>query len=174
MNQAISRDLEWVKHYIKTLDGIILLRELSWTPNQADFTAFCDTSLSGLGFWFPSSRKGFINSTPSANTEEIFFREALSIASALYESSKSLFQVCIVIYTDSDNTVQIFCSLHALPHFNSILKFCVNILIAHKIQLKVLHIPGVQNQVTDALSRRDFDRALKLIPNLSITSFQPP
>lgn len=174
MNQAISGDLKWAEHHIKILDRVILLQELSWTLNQADFTIFCDASLSGLGFWLPLSHKGFINSTSPSNMEGIFFWKALCVASALYEISQSSSQAWIVIYTDSDNTVKIFSLLHALPWFNSILKFCIDILITCKIQLKVLHVLEVYNQIADALFCQDLNCALRLIPTLSITSFEPP
>ena len=39
--------------------------------------------------------------------------------------------------------------------------------------MRVLHVPGVDNAVADALSRADFYRAVDLIPDLKISTFEP-
>ena len=39
--------------------------------------------------------------------------------------------------------------------------------------MQVLHVPGVDNAVADALSRADFHRAVDLIPSLKISTFEP-
>lgn len=39
--------------------------------------------------------------------------------------------------------------------------------------MRVLHVPGVDNAVADALSRADFQCAVDLIPNLKISTFEP-
>jgi hypothetical protein len=38
---------------------------------------------------------------------------------------------------------------------------------------RVLHIEGKKNDVADALSRWDFNRALALVPDLMLTPFEP-
>jgi hypothetical protein len=77
-----------------------------------------------------------------------------------------------VIHTDNRNTVDIFTSLRALPDYNSILRTSVDLLYAGNHDLRVLHIPGVQNEVADALSRRDYTRAWCLRPDLEISEFE--
>jgi hypothetical protein len=66
-----------------------------------------------------------------------------------------------------------FSSFKALPEYNCILKAAVDILTSYQFQLRVLHIPGVENGVADALSRADFMRALRIHPTLSIQTFEP-
>ncbi|KAF8220157.1 hypothetical protein L208DRAFT_1417075, partial [Tricholoma matsutake] len=80
----------------------------------------------------------------------------------------------IVVYTDSMNTVNIFNSLHCLPEFNPLLCHCVDIFLENEFDVRVLHIPGVQNVVADTISHREFDKAVKSVPELHISSFQPP
>ena len=41
------------------------------------------------------------------------------------------------------------------------------------IDMRVLHIPGVDNAVADALSRADFHRAVNLVTGLKISTFEP-
>jgi hypothetical protein len=70
----------------------------------------------------------------------------------------------VSILTDNENTVHMFDSLSAL----------VDILMLGNIDLRVLHIPGSDNEIADSLSRKDFAKARSLNRNLTIESFQPP
>ena len=78
-----------------------------------------------------------------------------------------------IIYTDNSNTVDIFSSLRALPPYNHLLKTAVDILNLGRHDMRVLHVPGVDNAVADALSRADFQRAITLIPDLKVATFEP-
>ncbi|KNZ79038.1 hypothetical protein J132_04738 [Termitomyces sp. J132] len=49
-----------------------------------------------------------------------------------------------------------FNSLHASLLYNPLLKAIVDILINQEHQLKVLHVPGEQNEIADLLSRDNF------------------
>jgi Reverse transcriptase-like len=80
----------------------------------------------------------------------------------------------IIIYTDSMNTVNIFNTLQCQPEFNPLLRHCIDIMINKDFHIQVLHVPGEQNAVADAISRGEFDRAHYLVPALRITTFQPP
>jgi hypothetical protein len=80
----------------------------------------------------------------------------------------------LTIFTDNSNTVDIFNTLSASPPFNPILKSAVDILLAHNIDLWVLHIAGEKNSVADAISHQNFISAKKQIPGLSINPFQAP
>ncbi|KAJ3738059.1 hypothetical protein EV360DRAFT_90880 [Lentinula raphanica] len=111
----------------------------------------------------------------------IFYWEALTVLAAV-EWAASLSDrkgskerpLRLTIRSDSSNSVDIFNSLSALPLYNPILIQTVDILIEHHIDLRVIHIPGSENAVADALSRSDFELAQSLQPGLSIQPFQPP
>ncbi|KAJ7081228.1 hypothetical protein C8R44DRAFT_895100 [Mycena epipterygia] len=62
----------------------------------------------------------------------------------------------------------------AEPTYNVLLKAAVDLLVAHHVDLRVLHIPGEDNKVADAISREIFILAYTIIPDLIITAFQPP
>jgi len=78
-----------------------------------------------------------------------------------------------VIYTNNSNTVDIFCSLQALPAYNHLLVAAVDIILAGNHNLHVLHVSRLDNQVADALSRSNFELALDLVPGLKIITFEP-
>ncbi|PBK95298.1 hypothetical protein ARMGADRAFT_926123, partial [Armillaria gallica] len=109
--------------------------------------------------------------------EVIFYFEALCVCAAIHWVANTLspdLRKRVTIFTDNTNTVDIFNSLRATPTYNPILKSAVNVMISHCIDLRVLHIPGSENDVADALSRSQFSKAQKLVPNLIILPFKPP
>ncbi|KXN93206.1 hypothetical protein AN958_00130, partial [Leucoagaricus sp. SymC.cos] len=175
INLAIQRDLDWARAHIETLPGVIMLRELEWSLAEADTTAFCDASFNGMGFWLPLSNQGFVFRLPSTASEEwITFWEALCVASAIGYLSNLYQKSRIVIYSDNQNTVDMFSSLHALPKYNEILKFSSDCLINRQLQLRVVHINGADNVVADSLSRLNFTKAIHHSSGLSIDHFEPP
>jgi len=78
-----------------------------------------------------------------------------------------------IIYTNNLNTVDIFNTLQALPAYNHLLKVAVDVILAGDHHLQVLHVPGVENGVMNALSCSRFDQALHLAPGLKISPFKP-
>lgn len=108
--------------------------------------------------------------------EWIYCRELWAVVTAVQYTIDTLKMADqnIVIYTDNSNVVDAFNSLSIEPSYNCLLIFAVDLLIKSHCQLRVLHVPGVENGVADALSRHDLDRALQLHPKLVITSLQPP
>ncbi len=106
-----------------------------------------------------------------------FFFEALCVCATIHWVVNKLspeLQKCITIFTDNTNTVDIFNSLRASPNYNPILKSAVDVMISHSIDLHILHIPGSENDVADALSCSQFSRALDLVPRLIILPLKPP
>ena len=72
------------------------------------------------------------------------------------------------------NTFDIFGSLSALPSYSSILISTMDILLKTNIDLCIVHIPGTQNDIVDALSQYHSELATKLVNGLTIHTFQPP
>ena len=105
----------------------------------------------------------------------IFYFEALCVFCALADiAGRTARGTKVVIFTDNLNTVQIFNSLACLPEYNHLLRRSVDIALANELDLRVLHVPGEQNIVADALSRCLFSVALDAAPQLKISPFQPP
>lgn len=80
----------------------------------------------------------------------------------------------VIVYMDSMNTVDIFNFLCCLPEFNTLLYFSIDTCLTKKFDVCMLHVPGEQNEVADTISHNNFDKAWKLMPELTISKFEPP
>jgi hypothetical protein len=146
--------------------GIRLLKSVRWDVDEATLTIFCDACPEGMGFWYPDFNIAFYSQTPChEHPDLIFYFEALCVHSALFDAHQQTTAAgCgrFVIYTDNSNTVDIFSSLQALPPYNHLLKTAIDILNAGDNDMRILHVPGVDNTVADALSRANFQYAINL------------
>jgi hypothetical protein len=176
INNLVREDLEWAANHIKHSSGVYLLKSLRWATSDADITIYCDASLDSLGFWYPELHAGFHATIPELDSPcTILVFECFCVVSALRHASQFATNGArIVIYTDSENTVNMFSALRALPRYNPMIKQAVDILISKNLQLRVLHIPGSENGVADALSRSQLHRASELHPGIRLNTFKPP
>jgi hypothetical protein len=183
LNRAVKRDLSWFLNHVRDLSGIFVFHAIDWNPyTETDFTILCDACPLGMGFWNEYLLQGFYSAVPTeAPKDTIFFWEATCVLSALEwfcSSQRGMFSrdkpSRLTIFTDNLNTVQIFSSLAAEPDYNVLLKAAVDLLILHQVDLRVMHIPGVDNVIADAISRENFPLVHSIIPDLLISPFQPP
>jgi len=176
VNKGVIRDLSWFVSEVRILDGVYLFEDVDWLAEDAELTAIGDACLSGMGFYFENSREGFQCVLPyHAPKHTIFYFEALvvvSIVNAVTHMPKVPSK--LLVLSDNTNTVDIFQSLRCKPPYNDLVKFTVSLLLKHHISLRVVHIPGIDNIVADALSRFQNERALAACPGLKISTFQPP
>jgi len=174
INNDVRSDFAWALETLTHLQPVLLLHSLVWQPSEASLTAYCDACPEGLGFWFPSTEMGYYSTAPTNVPTLIFYLEALCVLSALELGCRKLPPHSrLLLYTDNQNTVDIFSSLHCLPEFRHILQTSITLRTLAGIDVRVLHVPGSGNGVADALSRADFDRALSLCPSLILNFFTP-
>jgi hypothetical protein len=176
VNNAVRDELLWFAKHAQDSDGIFLLRSVAWDPTIDTSNAticFTDACLDGMAYFFPELNLGFQCRIPAeSKTEHIFYFEALAVTCAILDRSHDAPR--IVIYSDNQNTVDIWHSLKAGAPYNQLLILAIDELIKSKIDARVLHVPGVNNTIADALSRFNNDLALKLAPGLQIFTFLPP
>ncbi|PBK69278.1 hypothetical protein ARMSODRAFT_988562 [Armillaria solidipes] len=169
LSKAVKDDISWMADHIEASSGIFCFDSEDWHPiNDATTIIMCDACLDGMGFWLPRISTGFVCPTPSLPNDDpiIFFFEALCVCAALHWAANNLSPALrkrLTIKTDNQNTVDIFNSLKATPFYNTILKSAVDILVSHDIDLRVVHVPGLENE-----------RAKDLVPDLIILPFLPP
>ena len=176
INNAIRDDFLWALSHIERSDGVQLFKSISWSPSVADFVIYCDACPEGMGFWYPAFKDGYYAPTPvNVPSNVIFYYETLCVVSALVNvASRAPHGSKILIYTDNLNSVDIFRSLHCLPSYNHLLRLAMDVLIENDFSLRVLHVPGEDNIIADALSRVHFSVALQIEPYLNLHTFNPP
>lgn len=178
VNRDIERELDWAIRHLLVSDGVFFLKSEAWTSGPLDsaFHVYCDASLVGMAFWFPSVNVGFqarISAGQPTNT--IFYFEALTVCSAILEASSFLpHGARLAVFSDNLNTVQLFNTLSALPTMNWMVMLVVDKLILTSIDCRVFHVSGARNVVADHLSRFSNDSAIQASPALSVRPFQPP
>ncbi|KIK51870.1 hypothetical protein GYMLUDRAFT_180895, partial [Collybiopsis luxurians FD-317 M1] len=83
-----------------------------------------------------------------------------------------LFQV--TVHSDSSNTVNMFNSLRVLSPYNPILINSADLLLQFNIELRVVHIPGSENSVTNTLSQNNLELTYSLHPGLKVFNMETP
>lgn len=175
LNQAVIRDLNWFLEHLSRSSGVHLLETSIWELKEADLVIYCDASLDGLGFYYPSLSTGYKSRPPSHTPpRNILYLEAFCICWALHHAEHEGFHGKLLIFTDSENSYNIFNTLRAKPIYNEIVKSTVDILARRQIDLRVTWIDGKSNIVADALSRWKDNVAIEACPNLRIDSFPIP
>ena len=176
VNNAVREELLWFAKHAHNSDGIFLLRSVAWDPtHETDGATICftDTCLDGMAYWFPELMLGFqCPIAPQSQTHHIFYYEALAVTCAILDENHDLTR--IVIYSDNQNTVDIWHSLKATAPYNRLLILAIDRLISSRSEVRVIHVPGTGNTVADALSHFNNELALQLAPGLHVATFQPP
>lgn len=80
----------------------------------------------------------------------------------------------MIVHSDSHNLVDIWQSLKASEDYNNLLRMAIDSMLENNLDVRVLHVPGSENLVADALSRGNNAYVQCLVPNLRIYPFQPP
>ncbi|VDC07992.1 unnamed protein product [Peniophora sp. CBMAI 1063] len=180
LNAEVKRDFAWFADVFESWDGLHAAEARIWTPDQADLSIFCDACMSGLGFWTPNVNRGFAGGLPElppgvSGPDTIYWYEAICVLRALaWAVSLPNPPRRLAIFTDNLNTVQVFNSLKAHGEYNSILLLAARLRIESRVDLRVSHIPGVDNSIADALSRGLLSDAQHLAPRLVIHALDNP
>ncbi len=183
LNEAVKGDLQWFLHHVEASSGILLFDAIDWDPaTKTNLTILCDACMSGMGFWIPELLLGFYAPVPSQPPKDtIFFWEALCVVTALEWFCVTMWadhsltdRLRVTIKTDNSNLVDLFDSLRALPAYNPLLRTAVDLLLSSDVDLRVLHIPGIENVVADVISHCKFHDAYAYAPGLLIRPFTPP
>jgi hypothetical protein len=177
VNNAILDELLWFTKHATESNGVFFLKTIAWDPTsdiREATVCYADASLGGMAFWFPEFNLGFQCVIPdSADQKFIFYYESLAITCCMLQNIMHSMP-WLVVYMDNQNTVDIWHSLKASAPYNELLIMGIDALIDNDTDACVLHIPGEDNTIADALSQFNNELALSLVPNLRIIIFTPP
>ncbi|KAI5997239.1 hypothetical protein F5J12DRAFT_906972 [Pisolithus orientalis] len=160
VNCNLVHELQWFASHIEMSDGIFFLSTVSWTHcclPTSTLVALTDASDDGLGFWFPSLGLALV-----------------VLAVIQYAIHFLPHGGCMAVYTDNFNSMSMFNTLAALPHYNWILLSAIDTLLTHDLDFCVFYIPGQENVIADHLSHGHVSDAVALSLKLSVLGFTPP
>jgi hypothetical protein len=145
-------------------------------PNQCpcDTTnCFVDACLGGMAFWYPKHKLDFQCHIPADYQAPIFYWEDIAVTFPILCSYSNVLP-CLIIFTDNQNTVDIWHSMKTSALYNTTLTLAIDSLISEKTDAWVLHIPGVKNVVTDSLSCFNNALTLHLVHSIKLGLFETP
>jgi hypothetical protein len=122
VNRRLCMELFWIANHMQTLEGVLLLKSIEWTYDEAELMFLADACPYGMAFWSPNLLVGTQYPTDGQPTKDIIYLEGMAVLSALfYASSLRLHpHIRIVIFTDNFDIVNIFNSLKAMPSYTVI------------------------------------------------------
>ena len=178
INNDVCCEHAWFTNHIKQFNGIHVLKSVVWSPSDTGHTnmvAYTDASSKGIGIWFLGKHTSYRCPLPlSAPKDAIFFFEALAVCPAIFLAQSFQKTTCLIVYTNSTNTFDIFTSLAAKPVYNRILMCSIDMLLEDELDLHIFHIPRKDNLIADPLSRYKNRLTTILSLGLIISTFIPP
>lgn len=171
-------------------DEPLMLRDqglTEWTEEDADVVVYTDACLkaqgeegSGLGFWYSwNGRRIYHYSRPNVRYAKIQFAETFTVAAAVVQILKARLPSLrrLLIRTDSAAAVYAFDGGAAddtkfLPLRSLVTRTFIE-LRAAKVDLRVLHVSGSDNDLADRLSRAPI-YSLKEDYKSHLYAFSPP
>lgn len=85
VSKAVMRDLHWFGSHVSRSDRVYLFQDVDWSSEQADVITYSDACLSGLGFFFKHSKRGFQCIIPRCPPKDtIFYFEVLAVVSVVH------------------------------------------------------------------------------------------
>lgn len=179
LNNDVVRDITWLREEITSAPPLFLLDPAldEWGPLDADIIVHCDACLSAdpplkirndarllrtyqhsSGLGFTSKRDGirssFYHRSPTV-LSSIIWAEALAVFSAICWAVESQPDSRIWIYSDNAAVVYAFDSGRTSDELFPVVRASYEVLSRSRCDLRVRHIPGVNNFFADLISRRD-------------------
>jgi hypothetical protein len=153
VNQEFRKDLLWWQRFLVTFNGTTIIPEMAWLSPDSQFST--DSSLKSCGGW--CGNQYFSRVFPSFILKEehhISTLELLTVMVALKSWAVQFQNKRLKIYCDNDSAVQVINSGRSKDkNMLAIMREIAFISARHNIQLKGVHIAGVENRFSDYLSR---------------------
>jgi len=160
------KDIEWWITFLRNWNGHSLFYDDQWFTNECLhlYTDACATSFGGLfgSFWFCET----FHAVDIPHRRSITFKELFAITMAVTVWSSHLATKRIIFHCDNLAVVNIITSGSSkCPHIMSLMRYLYYICCTFNIVVKAVHIKGIENSPSDALSRLQVARFRELVPH---------
>lgn len=176
VSAAMKRDLFWWSKFLPQFNGTCMIPELHWT--EADSVLQCDACPSGAGAKFLDS--AFHSTFPEfilSQSLHINALELLVVIVAVKLWAPKLNGSKLTIFCDNSAAVAVINSGFSRDLFmQACLRELVFIISLNGVQIRAVHLPGVDNRAADFLSRWHLDdkfRRLLEYPDLQLVPIDP-
>ena len=166
INKEARKDLKAWSKFLTTYNGVSILNEEIWL-SSSHLVLQSDASDSGCAAilgdeWFMSEF------TPSERSLSITVRELYPIAIAISLWSFDFKNKCVLFLCDNEAVVHIINSQTSKdPKVMSVLRFFILNSMKYNVMFKAKHVPGTENTLADALSRKQVMQAHALHPTMN-------
>ena len=152
LNRAARADLAWWQHFLPTWPGTSLFLQSDWTP-APDMELFTDASNVGYGAYWAGQ---WFNDHWSAEQTRytIAWKELYAILVACSTWGSRWSRRRVLFHCDNAAVVAIWGKGSGrCPHLMSLVRHLFLMAARGNFHVAISHIPGVQNQIADNLSR---------------------
>lgn len=180
VTKSIKADLNMWNVFLREFNGISLFHNVHWSANS-DVDLFTDSAGGeDLGFGIYFAGRWTYGKWPKewhakGLTTDITFLEIFPIWVALVLWGAQLTKQKICFHCDNKAVVDIIAKMSSRnDNVMVILRAITLACMRHNIIIKAQHVPGVQNNICDALSRLQIDRFRNLAPQADTQPTQLP
>ena len=165
LNKGFLKDITWWMTFINDWNGRSLFYEDRWLSSDCVHlsTDASSTSFGGLfgNMWFCDT----FSSVGIPNHRSIAFKELYAITTAVTVWAAQLQSQNVIFHCDNLSVVHILTSGSSrCPQIMSLVRYLFYVCATFNIALKSLHIRGLDNAASDALSRLQVERFRTLVP----------
>ena len=160
VSSEIRKDLHWWSTFLHSYNGVSMMYLEEWSHPDQVFT--CDSCLSGCGAWNPQRREYFkhvFHSSITSIAQDINQLEILTILLVCrtwgtYWSGKRILAKC-----DNQASVEVLNSGRSLgdDFMMEVVREILFIAAKCEFEIRAVHLPGVENGISDSLSRWHMD-----------------
>jgi len=175
LTAGAKKDLEMWGLFLNYFNGTAMFPEQAWCQ-EADLEWFTDSS-AGIGFGGYFKGKFFLGKWPNANykRKSIAWLELFPIVVSVVLWGKLLQGKRIMIRSDNRAVVFIINrQTSKSPDIMRLVRFFVLQCLKSNLAFRAKHIPGIQNNIADALSRSQMERFRELAPAAEATPTEVP
>lgn len=164
LTQQARLDLYWWLNFLPSWDGTSVILESNWTTNP-DMSLFTDASSTiGWGAYW-SGRWIQEQWSPTDMSQDITWKELYAITAAVNTWGHLWKRKRILFYCDNQAVSDIWRKGSTRsPEIMALVRMLYFCAAQFRIHVMVTHIPGVENNIADALSRFQDTRFRKLAP----------
>ena len=172
LSREFKLDVEWWLKYLRVWNGISWFKDQAWSSNE-HLHLWTDASDLGYGAIFENEwiMQPFCK---EYKYKSITWRELYAIVKATATWGKQLSKRRIRFHCDNEAVVFILqTGTSKCPQIMNLVRSLFYICEQFNIECSAEHIPGLKNEIADALSRLELSKFLLLVPHANIIPTLP-